>query len=102
VRPQRRQLALAGVGGQALHHGGDPGVIRVGERVHRHQPDLPHLVREGRRPDDEHERAGGTRSASTRAAACALVTTSSGSAGMPRPVRRSATADGGREALLVT
>ncbi len=45
---------------------------------------------------------GGRWSASSRAAACAEVTTSASVAGAPMPVSRAATAAGVREALLVT
>ena len=44
----------------------------------------------------------GSRFASSRAAACAEVTTSAGVAAIPNPVRTSATAAGVRFALLVT
>ena len=45
---------------------------------------------------------GGTRSATSRAAACAEVTTSSAHAGIPSSVRCAAIAAGVREALFVT
>ncbi len=45
---------------------------------------------------------GCRRVASTPAAACAAVMTSSGAVGMPRPVSWSATDSGSRDALLVT
>ena len=88
------------------HVGAVPGHHRrravVGDRRPARVPPRAAPPRAPRRPGRDHARAGPEPSSSTRAAAWAEVTTSAGSASTPSSRRCSATASGGREALLVT